>query len=664
MKKLIILLSALIIFGFELQAQTLSTVDFTDTNGNLPTVGSTFNVPVNVTRIGDVLGVTIFLDFDPNVLSIESLANQVFPNTTLIINTPGTAKVTVNGQNFLEVINIADGKLFDIVFKYHGGNSYLKFRTTSYDNAKSYIFYEGGTQYYFTDDDVTNGVVEGGYFENTIMGGDWDDPDNWSLGVVPTEWHNVTVIAPLKSLGSLVLVPIGGSCNNLTLVPPCSLTLSGGTLYIGGDFIVSSNGSGDASFIQTGGTLNVAGKSYVERFSNSGQWHSICAPLANATFAATYFNGNPNIWVSQFNETSNSYQYLTNPNAPMGDMIGYMTWIAAAAAPQIFTFEGNFRYGTVGKNNNLTNNTSGHNFVGNPFSSAIDWDASLGWTKTNIYNAIYVMNNYTWASYVNGVGVNGGSRYIAMGQGFFVQVNPSSPLGTLKMNNKVCVHNNVSFLKNDKSEQEVIRLVLSDNGNNDETVIRFSDEATEDFDGDLDAIKMFSFDEDYPQLYSVSNGKEMSINSLPFSSAVSIPLEIKGKDGDVMTITATETANYEVVNLKDNYTGTIANLKEGSYNFTYLSAVSDRFELFFNITGIEDNSTSNDVRIFSTNNNVRVVLDNIQKADITIYNLLGQVIENRSTNSAVTNIPVKKSGYYLVKVDDGSNVTTQKVFIK
>ena len=33
--------------------------------------------------------------------------------------------------------------------------------------------------------------------------------------------------------------------------------------------------------------------------------------------------------------------------------------------------------------------TKGFNLVGNPYPSAIDWDAASGWTKTNIDNAVY-----------------------------------------------------------------------------------------------------------------------------------------------------------------------------------------------------------------------------------------------------------------------------------
>ena len=83
-----------------------------------------------------------------------------------------------------------------------------------------------------------------------------------------------------------------------------------------------------------------------------------------------------------------------------------------------------------------------------------------------------------WATYIAGVSVNGGSRYIPMNQGFFVEVahgDPFSASGTLMMNRSVCVHNDVPYYKNaDSITDPLIRLVLSSENQTDEAVVRFS----------------------------------------------------------------------------------------------------------------------------------------------------------------------------------------------
>jgi hypothetical protein len=329
-----------------------------------------------------------------------------------------------------------------------------------------------------------------------------------------------------------------------------------------------------------------------------------------------------------------------------------------------YKYKGALRLGSV-TNNNLTRTSTsdGFNFVGNPYTSAIDWEAS-GWTKTNVDDAIYVFNNGIWQTYVGGVGTNGGSNYIALGQGFFVRVtdNGGDNTGSLTITQDACVHNNVDFVKSTNSDQKIVRLNLESNGLNDETVIRFSDEATTDFDGDLDAVKAFSFDENYPQIYTVS-GQKMSINSLPYSDGFSIPMNVQGEEGALMTISLTENG-IDKIYLKDNLTGDVVDLTASSYTFENVNLSDNRFELLYGVTGVDEPVVSNDVRVFAYDKTIRVELNDLDQANISVYNLLGQVVKTMNTNSREVSIAVQDRGFYLVKVDDGVNVTTKKVLIK
>ena len=117
----------------------------------------------------------------------------------------------------------------------------------------------------------------------------------------------------------------------------------------------------------------------------------------------------------------------------------------------------------------------------------------IGWTKTNVDNATYRhVNNATWASYVGGVGANGGSQYIAPNQGFFVGVTSGFTSGTLSMNNEARTHSTAPFFKDEIAN--IVRLEITGNGYTDETVIRFLDVATSEFNGEWDA-------ENYSELF-------------------------------------------------------------------------------------------------------------------------------------------------------------------
>jgi hypothetical protein len=655
MKRIIIFLSMALFLSLGINAQTLSTDTFSDANGNMPAVGANFDVPVDVASIGTIFTLTVYLQFDTAVLTYTGYdtANAV-ANTQVSEYLPGLIKI-INGD-FPNQSTIADGLLVNLNFDFNGGYTLLRFGTVENpaQGYKSNILTISYVTWEFPEANVTNGAVEG-YFDNVITGGDWHTATDWSLGVVPDEHHNVVVAA-----GSLVTASAVAEAFAVTVKPGAQFTLTS-TLDVTNDFTIESDATGDGSFINDGGFLNVGGDITVERYATNGQWHGISSPVIGAKFDVTYFGGNPEVWVKTYDEDSNGYHYLVDTTALMGAMNGYFTWIQTSGSPMTYDFVGSLRTGTVGFANNMVRTNTGHNFVGNPFTSAIDWNASSGWNKQHLYNAIYFYNGSNWASYISGLPTNGGSQYIAVGQGFFVQVESGYTSGTLQMTSDVCVHNTVGFMK-DQSEQTIVRLQVEDAGKVDETVIRFAEEATAEFDGNLDAVKLFSFNNEYPQLYSTANDF-MSINSVPYGTS-SVALDVKGKDGNTLTISATEAEGFEFLNLKDNNTGVTTNLKSEDYTFTYNSNITDRFELFFGFTGIDTPTTADYAKIYAVDNNVKIVLDDGINADITVYNLLGQRVATRSASGNVTTIAVEKSGYYLVKVNDGANVTTKKVFIR
>ncbi len=649
MKRIIIFLSMALFLSFGVNAQTLSTDTFNEANGNMPAIGANFNVPVDVTSIGDVFTLTIYLEYDVNVLNYTGFANNTL---NLHVTEPVSGVLKILVDDFPNIITVPDGNLLDLQFDFIGGYTDLTFQTFEYGTYKSSILETDYSTFYFHDADVTNGAVEG-FFENTITGGDWDDAANWSLAEVPDEHHKVTVDA-----GSEVTAAGTASAMEVTVNPEAQLTLTG-SLNVSGDFTIKSDATGDGSFINNGGTLTVGGTTTVERYAVNGQWHGLSSPVIGATFATTYFGGNPKVWVKEYNEPTNDYTYLTDITALMGDMTGYFTWIQASGTPQTYTFNGGLRTGTI--SSGLLNKTNtGHAFLGNPFTSAIDWDAASGWSKSHLYDAIYVYDGDVghWMSYVSGVGTNGGSQYIPMGQGFFVQVDNAFTFGSVDMTNDVCVHNPVAFKS---AVGDIVRLKVESEGYSDEAVVRFSDEATTGFDGNLDAHKMFSLTDGMPQLYFTDNDY-MSINSLPYDKNLSIPMDVKGTDGNEMTIKATEDGGKDHVYLKDNVTDVVTDLKSEDYTFTYNSQVSDRFRLLFGFTGIET-STVDNANIYAVGHTVNVVFTSKVNTDITVYNLLGQVVAAQKARGIRTSINVDRTGYYLVKVNDGTHITTKKVFV-
>lgn len=467
--------------------------------------------------------------------------------------------------------------------------------------------------------------------------------NNWNgtYGYIPDASFNVTIP---QGASNYPTISAAATCNNLT---------------------IESNSSGDGSLMGQS-NLTVSGTTIVERYTTASAWHGISSPVSGADFNSLYLNGSPDVWGKSYNELDNTYTSATSLSTALGDMKGWMVWIEGSTA-QTFDLTGSLRSGTIGSDNNLTHVVDdadhGYNFVGNPFPSAIDWDAAE-WTKTDIGLGIWILDdaNDRFASYITGTGgTNGGTQYISSGQAFFVQVDVGSSLGTLKMTDAVQVHNTVGFFKEQNVISNLIKLKVSDENSYDESIIRLDPEATEGFESNLDMHKMFSYNEDLPQLFSTANDN-MVINVLPLET-VSIPMDVIGKDGNEMNISIVESNDFDQIFLSDDYLGTQTNLMETSYSFIYDAAQTDRFTVYFTLVGMEDNILE-DIKIYSYNNKVKVEIPLEIDGQIQIVNLMGQIVKEVSARSGSQEISIEKTGYYLVRIIGNNRSISRKVFIQ
>jgi len=483
-----------------------------------------------------------------------------------------------------------------------------------------------------------------GYGQDLVTSSTWTGTGNWSEGnlVGATNWSNgVPGTTTNTTINGDVTVVNSVSCNNLT---------------------IESSSSGDGSLLGQG-NLTASGTVTAQRYISNGQWHGVSSPLDGAT-AQSLYSSTANVYLKEHSESTNAYTNITSLGTDLGDMKGLMMWYAGASG-ETFDITGTLRTGTVGSADNLVRtidgNANGWNFMGNPFPSAIDWDAGTGWLKTNVGISVYLYNNGTWNSWNGSTGTGMTSGNIAMGQGFFVEVIDGQTTGTLTMTDAVQVHNNVGFLKSKSAIEELIRLEVSNGTNTDETVVYFDNDATSGYDYQFDAHKLFSFDQDRPQIYSTANDN-MSINVLPDENT-DVPFDVKGLDGENMTIAATEVVGFGNLMLLDNATGSQTNLVMENYEFTYSEDISDRFLLFFTTVNTEEELESN-CEIYSFDRNIRVILHNQRDAEIVIYNLMGQKINQTTAQSDITDITMYETGCYVVKVISHNNVETSKVIIR
>lgn len=209
-------------------------------------------------------------------------------------------------------------------------------------------------------------------------------------------------------------------------------------------------------------------------------------------------------------------------------------------------------------------NEDGWNLVGNPYPSTIDWD-SPNWTKTNIANALQILNpdSQQYATYVNGASTNGGSRYIASQQAFWIYANGASPSLVAKESVKSAV-DQPFFKANEISPGMNIK--VSGNNMSDECVLRHVEGTTQNFDSEFDAYKLYGSAGNYPYI-SVLNDLNQEFSVQTFDKQFeewSVPLKVIVFQSGIYNLEFFNVQELDVpcLNLEDTYTGQVYAVEE------------------------------------------------------------------------------------------------------
>ena len=477
-----------------------------------------------------------------------------------------------------------------------------------------------------------------------------------------------------KTLAANTTVSGNLTCNsgtNLTVGAGENLTVSG-TITLNGSesLILKSNSSGATASLLDGGTFSGAGSAKFERYLTEDKWHYFSTPIIDASSNSFW-----NAAVYSYNTSSGAWQAVTRDQT-LQKMTGYDIYYANNTT---ISMSGTPYTGSHSKS--LVNSTTDFNFVGNPFLSSIDWDASSGWTKSYVDNAIYIWDAATAgvAEYVNGVGTNGGDRYIPPSQGFFVTLSNGGPY-TLGMDNDVRLHNSVAY-RADDSKENLLRIKLSEGEVSDETVIYFEENATPFFDGQFDAYKMDKNNPSQSTIYSkTTDGEELSINGLAkITEDQSIPLYIESGAAGMKEIHISGLESFEEgveIYLEDLQNRKVVDMKTGSYSFSYRPTdEKNRFLLHLVAAstlsdGQDEINDENGTGLRPINtylNQDQLIIDLTQteaiQTSLYVYHMSGQlVIQKEFISNGIEKVKLEgKTGYYLVKLVSGDKVYSKKV---
>jgi len=442
---------------------------------------------------------------------------------------------------------------------------------------------------------------------------------------------------------------------NLKVEPSASLTVEPQS-YLTVTGTLSNTSGNDGLVVKSGGSLiqnTMDVHAIVERAISAGGWHLISAPVSDAV--SGMFTG---YFLQKHTESTNVYTDIIPNNVPLTPMQGFALF-GNAGLPTA-TYSGTLNTGSESFSTSYSGVGKGWNLAGNPYSSSIDWNAASGWTKTNVNASIYLhVNNAAWATWNGAIGTNGGSRYIASGQGFFVEATAA---GTLGMNNSVKVHNAATFFKNSQEAvHNLIRLEVSGNGYADEAVVWFEPEATAGFDGEYDAHKLYGDVAEAAQIYSLGV-VPLAINVLPETRAV--PVGIHAGTSGIYTIAATEINDFTEVSLEDTKTAIFTNMLNDSYSFNFATGENElRFILHFGPLAVKEkeNPVTN---IYSYQQTVYIDMKEQAGGEVFIYSLSGQLIATATVTRGINRIGLVTSGVYIVKLLTDKTMVVKKVWIE
>lgn len=336
-------------------------------------------------------------------------------------------------------------------------------------------------------------------------------------------------------------------------------------------------------------TAPITGDIAMERYIDSGEtyWRFFSSAVQGATigdyqddFVTAGYPGSPfpNFgWVSIYNydETLGAglgYVPISSSAQVIQSGEGLMVWSGdTITGTQPFTvdLQGVPNQGDIDMPITFTSTGAttedGWNLVGNPYASTIDWE-STAWTKSNMANATYILNpdNQQYATYVNGASVNGGSRYIASQQAFWVFATGGG--ASLVAREAVKSANDQAFLKNGGISPGV-NISVSGFGMIDECVIRHVDEANDEYDWEYDAYKVYG--SGVNPTISVINSIDEDLVVHSFDKEYQeweIPLKINVFQNGFYDIEFNNISELDVPCLKmeDTYTGIFYSIDEGA----------------------------------------------------------------------------------------------------
>jgi subtilisin family serine protease len=554
-----------------------------------------------------------------------------------------------------------------------------------------------------------------------VVDGDWNNPDNWSIEKhqkispegLPENISHRHVMARASSAdpivlsgeGTIVIYPHAGltvpgleitahvsTAHPVTIHPLGSL--SAGTVTADTEVEpvrILSDERGSGSFIHESGEVHAK----VDYFfgENTGVFHMLAVPVDGQTISGEFGSGTVfgwhepgQAWVGPDNPADFPVWQEANNGSP--DFLpgkGYMANLSIEKKDdRINTFTGILNNGetilTLSNKSSSGDDFRGLNFAGNPFTSAIDWNAPTGWEGRNNLKTsggpssgysfwIWNPESGNYGAYNNlvssGSGTNGASRYIHPMQAFWVRAETDGE--TLSVGPEARIHL-TGEMTHAQDPVLGIRLSVSGDANayRDEMMIEFGH--LSDVGG---AEKMFSLYPNAPALFSEKNETPYSINFLDLTSNhTEIPVGFLAGEDASYTIKADGLLWFdEEIFLVDRHTGESHNLSRNP-SYTFTAGAGDEPGRFLLRFGAETTTNTQVVeelqpKVFHANGHLHIVNPWHEETMFQVFTATGAALtgsEYIPQGDYRSSLQVRP-GVYIVRLTRQGKVFAEKIIV-
>lgn len=561
---------------------------------------------------------------------------------------------------------------------------------------------------------------------------------SWSNGTGPTTSLDAVIAGNLTTSSDL-------ACKDLTINSGTTLTIGAGkkltvagNLINNGSIVFKSDATGSALFDVFNGAQSGTGVVTVERFIPSGK--RAFRLLSPAVTTTNFISGN---WQQQTHitggasggfdatETNNPSMFTYDNQAAQGVSgwtpiantnstnltagVGYRVLIrgdrtasniTAASADSMnaaitLSATGTLRTGTVTLNssstpsiNNTTNSvTNGYSLVGNPYQSAVDWNAVTksgidatywAWDPnmgTTAQRGRYVSFNGTTNNYV-GTPPSQVGQFIQPGQAFFVKNTVSGTAGTLTFDESDKATTSANVFRS--ANTPTLGVALYDP--NELAIGAYPIDAAKavfsvDYTNELglgDATKLEAAGEN---IAWYRNNTKLAIDaSAPVTTSDELAMKTLRLGANKNYTFKIETTNFDSAltpYLVDNFLNTQTAISTSEVYLATFSTTSntasygeDRFKIVFQNSALSTDDFVKNIKLYPNpaKAGASFYIDGITEATVSVYNVVGQSIPvtvmSHGNATQVTPKTVLSQGVYLVIVTTAGKTAQVKWIVE